>query len=84
MLEKEQAEQDKLQNVNFDEKKSTRKWNGTKSCVQGDKQIKKWKKGSGDLRAGSHPAKWKETKEKLRARCGGHTFNPNTGKAEDG
>ena len=37
--EKEQAEQGKLQNVNFEEKKSTRKWNGAKSCVQGDKGI---------------------------------------------
>ena len=39
--EKEQTEQDKLQNVNFEEKKSTRKWNGAKSCVQGNKWTKK-------------------------------------------
>ena len=31
--EKEQAEQGKI----FEEKRSTRKWNGAKSCVQGDK-----------------------------------------------
>ena len=42
--EKEQAEQGKLQNVNFEEKKSTRKWNGAKSCVRGDKLIKKLKR----------------------------------------
>ena len=39
--EKQQAEQGKLQNVNFEEKKSTRKWNGAKFCVQGDQWIKK-------------------------------------------
>ena len=36
---KEQAEQGKLQKVNFEKQKSTRKWNGAKSCVQGDKGI---------------------------------------------
>ena len=35
--EKEQAEWNKLQNVHFEEKKSTSKWNGAKSCVQGNK-----------------------------------------------
>lgn len=35
--EKVQAEQDKLQNVNFEEKRGTRKWNGAKSSVKGDK-----------------------------------------------
>ena len=38
--EKEQAEQVKIQNVQIEGKKGTRKWNGFKSCVQGDKQIK--------------------------------------------
>ena len=36
--EKKQTEQDKLQNVQI-EKRSTRKWNGAKSCVQEDTQI---------------------------------------------
>lgn len=35
--EKVQAEQDKLQNINFEEKRGTRKWNGAKSSVQGGK-----------------------------------------------
>ena len=38
---KEQAKQTKLQNVQFQEKRSIRKWSGTKICVQGGKQIKK-------------------------------------------
>ena len=38
---KEQTKQGKLQNVKFTERKNTRKWNGTKSCVQVDKQVKK-------------------------------------------
>ena len=42
--EEEPAEQVKIQNVQFEEKRSTRKWNGAKSCVQGDKRIKKWNK----------------------------------------
>ena len=33
---KEQAEQGKSQNVNFEEKKNTRKWDRAKSYVQGD------------------------------------------------
>jgi hypothetical protein len=60
--EKEQAEQEKIENLQFEEKRHTRKYNIVKSCVQGEKQIKeihnvKWIKGSGDLRARSHPAK---------------------------
>ena len=44
---------------------STRKWNGAKSCVQEDKQIKekpdvKWNKGSSDLR--TRPVKKNERK----------------------
>ena len=86
--EKEQAEQGKLQNVKFEEERSTRKWNTAKSCIQGDKQIKKWNKESGDLRAGSHPAKFpnceKELKKSLDSDVVGHTFNPSTGKADAG
>ena len=56
---KEQVEQVKLQNVNFEERKITIKWNGTKSCGmelnQGDKQIKKLSKGNGDSRVRSYP-----------------------------
>ena len=86
--EKEQAEQGKLQNVNFEEKKNTKKWNGAKFCVQGDKQIKKWNKGSGNLKARSHPAKFptceKELKKSLDPGVVGHSFNSSTGKAEAG
>ena len=56
--EKEQTEQSKLQNVKFEEKRGTRKWNGTKSYVQEDKQIKKRNIGSSDLRARSNSTKF--------------------------
>ena len=36
----EQAEQGKLKNVQFEEKRSTRKCNGAKSSAQGDKKFK--------------------------------------------
>ena len=39
-------------------KRITGKWNGAKSYVQGDKQIKTWNKGIGDLMARSYPAKF--------------------------
>ncbi|KAL6053809.1 hypothetical protein STEG23_030631 [Scotinomys teguina] len=38
--EKEKVEQGKIQNVQFEEKMSTRKYNGAKSSVQGDKMFK--------------------------------------------
>ena len=38
--EQEQAEKGKLQNVKFEKKGSTRKWNGDKFCSQGAKQMK--------------------------------------------
>ena len=61
--EMEQAEQGKIQNVQFEEKRSTRKGNGAKSSTQRDKKFKenpnaKWNKGSGDFRARPHPAKF--------------------------
>ena len=37
--EKEQAEQIKMHNVQSEDR-NTRKWNGAKFCVQGDKQMK--------------------------------------------
>lgn len=37
--EKEQAQKGKIQNAHFEEKGGTRKWDGAKSSVQGDKQI---------------------------------------------
>ena len=65
---------------------STKKWSGAKSCVQGDKQIKKWKEGSDDLRARSHPAQFpiyrKKLKKSLEPCVVGHTSNPSTGKAQ--
>lgn len=38
--EKEQTEKGKTQNVQFEEKRCTRNWNGAKSCTQGNIQIK--------------------------------------------
>lgn len=35
----------------FEEKGNTRKWNGAKPCIHGEKQIMKQNKGSGDLEA---------------------------------
>ena len=35
-------------------------------CVPKDKQIKKWNKGSGDLREKSHPAKFPTCEKKLK------------------
>ena len=49
--ENEQAEMSKLQNVKLVEKKRTRKWNGAKTSVTGDKWNKKRNKGNGDIRA---------------------------------
>ena len=73
-----------MQNVNFEEKKNTRNWNHVKSYVQEDKQIKKWNKGSGDLRARSHPAKFpifeKKLKKSLETGVAVYPFNPSTGK----
>ena len=42
--EKEQADQGKIQNVKFEEKRNIMNWHRAKSCVQCDKQIKKWNK----------------------------------------
>lgn len=69
-------------------KGAPKKWIGTKSCVQEDKRIKKWKKASGDLKTRFHPAKFptceKELKKILKPGVEVHTFNPNTPKAETG
>jgi hypothetical protein len=67
---------------------------GAKPRVQGNKLTKvkpdvKWKKGSGDLRAGLHPAKsptcekeLKKSEKELKKSLGSgvvvHTFNPST------
>ena len=64
--EKEQAEQGKLQNVNFEEKKSTKKWNRDKFWVQGDTWMKKWNKGSGVLREKSHTAEFPSCGQELK------------------
>jgi hypothetical protein len=52
----------KIQNVQLEEKRDTRKLNRAKSCVQRDKKIKekpvaKWNKGLDDLRERCQPAK---------------------------
>ena len=73
--------------MQFKEKRGTRKWNGAKSCVQGDDHIKeksdaKWNKGSGDFRARSHPAKLPTCEKELKGSLGSgvvlHTFSPST------
>lgn len=51
--EKEQAEC-----VDFEEKRSTRKWVRLNPVFKGDNQIKMQNKGSDDFRARSHPAKF--------------------------
>ena len=64
----------------FEEKGNTRKWNGAKPCTNGDKQIMKQNKGSGDLKASLHPVKLPNCSNKLRRslelRVVVHTFNP--------
>ena len=86
--EKEQAEQGKLQNVQLEEKMSTRKCDQIK-----EKPHTKWNKGSGDLRARAHPAKIpiykrelktgkKELKKSLGPGMVVHIFNPSTWKAD--
>ena len=74
--EKDQAE----------EKRSNRKLNEGKYCDQRDKQIKKWTKGNGDLRARSHPDKFpicgKELKKSLESSVIVLAFNPSPQKAD--
>lgn len=65
----EKAEFGKLQNINFELKKSTRKWTGAMSHVQGAKWIEKWNKGSGDLRARSHLTKFPTCGGKNLKKC---------------
>lgn len=62
LYEMEQAGQREIENAQFEEKRSTRKYNGANSCAHGDKRFKenpntKCNKGSGDLSARPHPAK---------------------------
>lgn len=72
--EKENTEEGKMQDVQFDEKSSTKISIGTKSTVQGDKKLNeksdaKWTKGSGGLRVrlptDKLPNYGKELKKKL-------------------
>lgn len=60
--EKEQAEQGKIQNTQFEEKRSTMNYIGTKYSVQGDTKFKEksdaqWAKESGDFRVRTHSSK---------------------------
>ena len=60
--EKEQAEQGKIQNTQFEEKRSTMNYIGTKYGVQGDTKFKEkpnaqWDKESGDFRVRPHSSK---------------------------
>ena len=53
-MKRSKAEERKI----FEVKIGTRKWNGAKFSVQGEKQLKKWNTKIGDVRVGSHPAKF--------------------------
>jgi hypothetical protein len=57
--EKEQSEQGKVQNVQFEDKGGTKKYNGAKSRVQGTESLKKglMRNRIKELRARAHPAK---------------------------
>lgn len=52
-------------------KGSTWKWNGAKVFIQEDEQMKKWTKGSGDIRVRLSPAKLLSCEKELKNRCGG-------------
>ena len=86
--EKGFTKQVKLQNVQIEEKRGTRKWNGSKLCSKRCKQIKKSNKGNGGLRARTYPAKLpiceKESKNSLGPGLAVNTFNPITQKAKAG
>ena len=75
--EKEQAEQGKIQNVQFEEKRSTREFNGAESSAQGVKMLFKESLMLNGIKGvvTSHPAKLptceKGIKEEFRSRCGG-------------
>ena len=69
--EKKQARQRERQNVQFEEKRSTRSYNGANSCAQGDERFKdkpgvKRNKGSGGLSARPHQAKLPTCGEELK------------------
>lgn len=60
--ETEKARQQEIQNVQVEEKRSTRKYSGAKSSAYRDRKFKektgaKWNKGSDDLRTRFHLAK---------------------------
>ena len=61
-------------------------WNGAKSCVQGDEQIKKRNKENGNLSSRSHsvnfPTCGKKLKKNLELGVVVHTFNLSTGNAD--
>ena len=69
-------------------KRSTRKWDGAKSCVQGDKQVKKLNKGNGVFRARSHPTKFpvygKEIRKSLEPFLGLVPFPESPGMPAEG
>lgn len=69
--EEEQVDQDHIQKVQFEKKRSPRLCNIVKSCVQGDKKFKekpdvKWKKWSGDLRARLYSANFPTCGKELK------------------
>ena len=71
LYEMGQDGQRKRQNVQFEEKRSTRSYNGANSCAQGDERFKdkpgvKRNKGSGGLSARPHQAKLPTCGEELK------------------
>lgn len=68
---KEQTDQGKIQDVQFERRGSTRKFNAAKSCVQGDKKMKektdtRWNEGSGDPRARPQSTKLPTSEKELK------------------
>ena len=65
-----------MQDIQFEGKKNTSKWDGTRSCVQGDKQIKRWNQEHGIFRARSQPAKFPNCEKEFKKNsdlCRWHT-----------
>jgi hypothetical protein len=63
-------------------RKGIAEWNRAKSCVQGDKEVRKWNKGSDDLRERPLPVKLPSYEKGLKKSLGPgmvlYTINPST------
>ena len=70
-MKRSKLRKEKIQNVQFEEKRSTRRCNGARTSAQGNKMFKekssaKWNKGSGDLRTIPHSANLPILEKELR------------------